>query len=81
MAKRSLRSKEAYEHTDLHTEESEYRPGVVVLFYDDGWRAGHITEIDVADDGELSLTIQPVGGKGSPPKRKVIHKSKDVKLG
>jgi hypothetical protein len=76
MAKRSVRKAEAV----VDSEESEYKVGAVVSYYDDGWRAGTITSVDVDDDGDLLVELQPVGARNASPKRKVRHKSKDLKL-
>lgn len=77
MAKRAVREKE----TLVDTEESEFKAGVVCSFYDDGWRTGIIDSVEVDDDGDLFVTIQPITSKYAKTKpRKVTHKSKDLKL-
>ena len=77
VAKRAVREKE----TVIEPEESEYKAGVVCSFYDDGWRAGTVTDVDVDDDGDLRVTLQPIGSKYATTKpRKVTFKSKDLKL-
>jgi hypothetical protein len=77
MAKRAVRKAEAV----VDPEESEYKVGAVVSYYDDGWRTGTIDELDVSDDGDLLVTVQPIGSKYATTKpRKVKHKSKDLKL-
>ena len=71
MAKRSVRETE----TVVELEESEFKVGAVALYYDNGWRAGVIEDVDVDDDGDLLVTLKPIGKP-----RKVKHKSKDLKL-
>ena len=72
MAKRAVRKAEAV----VDSEESEFKVGAVASYYDNGWRAGVIEEVEVDDDGDLLLGIRPIGLN----KRKVYHKSHDTKL-
>jgi hypothetical protein len=76
MAKRAVRKAEAV----VDPEESEFKIGTVCSYYDEGWRAGTITSVDVDDDGDLLVELQPVGARNASPKRKVRHKSKDLKI-
>ncbi len=71
MAKRTLREKEAV----LSAEESAFSIGTVCSYYDYGWRVGIIDSLDIADDGDLLVTVKPVG-KG----RKVTERIKDLKM-
>lgn len=71
MAKRTVREKEVL----VEPEESEYKVGAVASYYDNGWRAGVIEAVEVDDDGDLLVTLKPIGKP-----RKVKHKSKDLKL-
>lgn len=81
MAKRAVREKE----TVITPAESEFEIGAVCSYYDngarEGWRTGHIFEVEVDDDGDLLVTVQPVGSKYTTTKpRRVKHKSKDLRL-
>ena len=76
MAKRAVRKAEAV----VDSEESSFKIGTVCYYYDEGWRAGTITSVDVDDDGDLLVELQPVGARNASPKRKVHHKSKDLKI-
>ena len=75
MAKRSVREKEIL----AEPEDSEFKIGIVCLYYDDGrregWRAGTVESTEVDDDGDLLVTLKPIGKT-----RKVKHKSKDLKI-
>jgi hypothetical protein len=77
MAKRAVRKAEAV--VDL--EESEYKVGAVASYYDEGWRTGTIVSMEVDNDGDLLVELQPIGSKYATTKpRKVKHKSKDLKM-
>ena len=76
MAKRTILKAEAV----VEPEESAFKVGIVASFYDEGWRAGTITSVEVDEDGDLLIELQPVGSRNASPKRKVRHKSKDLKL-
>jgi hypothetical protein len=66
---------------EVAVEESAFKIGAVVLYYDEGWRAAHIVENSVDDNGDLIITVQPVGCKGSRMKKKSFKAySKDIKL-
>jgi hypothetical protein len=65
----------------VEAEESAFKVGAVVLFYDDGWRAAHVVELGVDDAGELLLVVQPVGCAGSRMKKKTFKAlSNDIKI-
>jgi hypothetical protein len=35
--------------------------GDVVSYYDDGWRVGHIHDLELDDNGEYVIEIRPMG--------------------
>jgi hypothetical protein len=60
-------------------EETEFKAGVLVQYYEYGYRYGHIASIEIDDDGDLFCKVQPIFGKNSTVKpRQVGHKSKDL---
>lgn len=70
--RRDLKKTEAVERP---AEEAEWVVGRLVSYYFEGWRYGHITELNVNDDGELLVTLQPTGKS-----RKITDSIKDLKL-
>jgi hypothetical protein len=62
-------------------EESEYREGVLVQYYDEGYRYGHIASVDIDDDGELFCKVQPICSKfAKVVPRQLGYKSKDLTI-
>lgn len=39
----------------------EPRIGDVISYYDDGWRVGHIHDLELDDNGEYVIEIRPMG--------------------
>jgi hypothetical protein len=69
------------EQQPAEAEESAFKVGAVVLFYDDGWRAAHVVETNVDDAGDLLVVVQPIGCAGSRmKKRKFKALSNDIKI-
>jgi hypothetical protein len=62
-------------------EESEYQEGVLVQYYDEGYRYGHIASVDIDDDGELFCKVQPICSKfAKVVPRQLGYKSKDLTI-
>lgn len=78
MKKRLINRTEA---VAVEPEESEYQEGVLVMYYDEGYRYGHIASVDIDDDGELFCKVQPIYSKHATVKpRQLGYKSKDLEI-
>ena len=79
----SVKKREVRKDTQLTevAEESEYQEGVLVQYYDYGYRYGHILETVVDDDGDLYCKVQPISGKFAAVKPRALgYKSTDLKI-